>query len=48
MRKKDWPNFNNQLISKVVNVIKSGNINYTLGLQGAEFESKFSEFIGFS
>ena len=26
---KDWPNFNNNLITKVVNVIKSGKINYT-------------------
>ena len=46
MKKKDWPNFNNHLISKVVNVIKSGKINYTFGLQGTEFESKFSKFIG--
>ena len=29
MKNKDWPNFNNNLITKVVNVIKSGKINYT-------------------
>ncbi len=46
MKKKEWPNFNNNLISKVVNVIKSGEINYTFGNQGKEFEKKFSKFIG--
>tara|TARA_B100000989_G_scaffold298523_1_gene288251 strand:- start:1644 stop:2807 length:1164 start_codon:yes stop_codon:yes gene_type:complete len=46
MKKKDWPNFNNNLITKVVNVIKSGKINYTSGLYGTEFERKFSKFVG--
>ena len=46
MEKKDWPNFSNHLISKVVKVIKSGKINYTFGIQGSEFEKKFSKFVG--
>ena len=46
MKNKDWPNFNNNLITKVVNVIKSGRINYTSGLHGKEFEKKFSNFVG--
>ena len=46
MKNKDWPNFNNNLITKVVNVIKSGKINYTSGLHGKEFEKKFSNFVG--
>ena len=46
MKNKDWPNFNNNLITKVVNVIKSGKINYTSGLHGEEFEKKFSKFVG--
>ena len=46
MQKKNWPNFSDNLISKVVKVIKSGKINYTSGLYGKKFEKNFSKFIG--
>lgn len=46
MQKKNWPNFSDDLISKVVKVIKSGKINYTSGLYGKKFEKNFSKFIG--
>ncbi len=46
MKKKEWPNYSNNLISKVIKVIKSGKINYTSGIYGKEFEKKFSQFIG--
>ena len=46
MQEKNWPNFSQNLINKVVKVIKSGNINYTYGIQGIKFEKEFSKFIG--
>ena len=46
MQKKNWPNFSDNLISKVVKVIKSGKINYTSGPYGKKFERNFSKFIG--
>ncbi len=46
MNRKDWPNFNRNLVSKVGKIIKSGKINYTVGSYGKIFESKFSKFIG--
>ena len=46
MQKKEWPNYSKKLISKVIKVIKSGNINYTTGIYGQEFERKFSKFVG--
>ena len=46
MQKKEWPNYSKKLISKVIKVIKSGNINYTTGIYGKEFERKFSKFVG--
>ena len=46
MQKKNWPNFSQNLIHKVVKVIKSGNINYTYGTQGNKFEKEFSKYVG--
>lgn len=46
MQKKEWPNYSKNLISKVIKVIKSGNINYTTGIYGQEFERSFSKFVG--
>ena len=46
MQKREWPNFNNKLILKVSNILRSGKINYTTGPFGKEFEKKFSKFVG--
>ena len=46
MQRKEWPNFNKNLISKVSNIINSGKINYTTGLYGKKFEKSFSQFTG--
>ena len=46
MRRKDWPNFNKNLISKINQIIRSGKINYTTGSFGKIFEKNFSKFIG--
>ena len=46
MQKKNWPNFNNNLIRKVNEVIKSGKINYTTGPFGKKFEKNFSRSVG--
>ena len=45
MQKKNWPNFDNNLIQKVNKVLKSGKINYTNGQFGNKFESYFSRLI---
>jgi len=46
MQRKEWPNFNKNLISKVSKIINSGKINYTNGLNGKKFEKSFSQFTG--
>ena len=46
MQRKDWPNFENSLINKVVKTLKTGKINYTNGHYGNLFEKKFSKFLG--
>ena len=46
MKKKNWPNFSQDLITKLGGVISSGKINYTTGPYGERFEKKFSKFIG--
>ncbi len=46
MQKKNWPNFNKNLIFKVGKLISSGKINYTNGTYGKEFEKKFSKYVG--
>ncbi|MDC3188097.1 DegT/DnrJ/EryC1/StrS aminotransferase family protein, partial [Candidatus Pelagibacter sp.] len=45
MQKKNWPNFNKNLIYKVSKVIQSGKINYTSGSLGKKFEKNFSKFV---
>ena len=44
--RKNWPNFDKKLISKVGEIIRSGNINYTNGQLGKKFEKDFSKFVG--
>jgi len=46
MQKKNWPNYSQNLIHKVVKIINSGNVNYTFGTQGKKLEKEFSKFIG--
>ena len=46
MRRKDWPNFNKNLISKINQIIRSGKINYTTGSFEKIFEKNFSKFVG--
>ena len=46
MQRKEWPNFNKNLIFKVSKIINSGKINYTTGPYGEKFEKSFSQFIG--
>jgi dTDP-4-amino-4,6-dideoxygalactose transaminase len=41
-----WPNFNDASISAVVDVLKSGKVNYWTGPKGMEFEKKFAEWQG--
>ena len=45
MQRKDWPNFEKNLISKVSKILSSGKINYTTGPYGEKFEKNFSNFI---
>ena len=45
MQKREWPNFNNKIISKVSNILLSGNINYTTGTYGKKFEKNFSNYL---
>jgi len=46
MQKKNWPNFSNELITKLIKIIKSGKINYTIGPYGKLFEKQFSKYVG--
>ena len=44
MKKKyysTWPNYSNEIISSVTNVLKSGNVNYLQGNYGRKFEYNF-------
>ncbi len=41
-----WPNFDEEEVSLVSNVLKSGDINYLYGEEGKLFEKEFSNFIG--
>jgi dTDP-4-amino-4,6-dideoxygalactose transaminase len=41
-----WPNFDEKAISAVVEVLKSGKVNYWTGPKGMEFEKKFAEWQG--
>ena len=40
-----WPNYSESEIKDVVNVIKSGNVNYVNGKFGKKFESLFSSWV---
>ncbi len=41
-----WPNFNDEAINAVVDVLKSGKVNYWTGPKGMEFEKKFAQWQG--
>ena len=41
-----WPKFNDEAINAVVDVLKSGKVNYWTGPKGMEFEKKFAEWQG--
>ncbi len=46
MKEKNWPNFDNKLIEKVSEILKTGKVNYLTGPYGNKFESLFSKFVG--
>ncbi|MDD3954250.1 MAG: aminotransferase class V-fold PLP-dependent enzyme, partial [Lentisphaeria bacterium] len=41
-----WPSFDPAVYDKVVDILKSGKVNYWTGNVGKEFEKKWSEFLG--
>ncbi len=41
-----WPNFSEEAIKAVENVLRSGKVNYWTGSRGREFEEKFAEWQG--
>ncbi len=41
-----WPHFNDAAINSVVEVLKSGKVNYWTGPKGMEFEKRFAEWQG--
>lgn len=41
-----WPNFSEEAIKGVENVLRSGKVNYWTGSKGMEFEKKFAEWQG--
>ncbi|MCK5805027.1 MAG: DegT/DnrJ/EryC1/StrS family aminotransferase [Lentisphaeria bacterium] len=41
-----WPNFDENAIQAVENVLRSGKVNYWTGSKGMEFEKKFAEWQG--
>jgi len=41
-----WPNFNEDSIKAVENVLRSGKVNYWTGPKGMEFEKQFAEWQG--
>jgi dTDP-4-amino-4,6-dideoxygalactose transaminase len=41
-----WPQFNDNAISAVTEVLRSGKVNYWTGPKGMEFERKFAEWQG--
>lgn len=41
-----WPQYSPEEISKVSEILKSGNVNYLFGKEGALFEKEFSEYVG--
>lgn len=43
-----WPRYEQDEIDAVVEVLRSGKVNYWTGTQGREFEREFAEFTGIS
>ena len=41
-----WPQFNEQAVTAVQDVLRSGKVNYWTGPKGMEFEKKFAEWQG--
>ena len=41
-----WPQFNEQAIQAVTDVLRSGKVNYWTGRKGMEFEKKYAEWQG--
>ena len=41
-----WPNFNDEAIKSVEEVLRSGKVNYWTGPKGMEFEKRFAEWQG--
>jgi dTDP-4-amino-4,6-dideoxygalactose transaminase len=42
----NWPQFDDNAVNAVTNVLRSGKVNYWTGKQGMEFEKKFAEWQG--
>jgi dTDP-4-amino-4,6-dideoxygalactose transaminase len=41
-----WPQFDDNAVNAVTNVLRSGKVNYWTGKQGMEFEKRFAEWQG--
>jgi dTDP-4-amino-4,6-dideoxygalactose transaminase len=41
-----WPQFDDNAINSVVNILRSGKVNYWTGSKGMEFEQRFAEWQG--
>ena len=41
-----WPQFNDQAIDSVVQVLRSGKVNYWTGRKGMDFEKRYAEWQG--
>lgn len=44
--KNTWPNFEPDEIERVVNVLKSGKVNYWTGEETKSFETEFADYVG--
>ena len=42
--KINWPQFDENTIKAVENVLRSGKVNYWTGKKGMEFEEKFAQW----
>jgi dTDP-4-amino-4,6-dideoxygalactose transaminase len=42
----EWPYFEKDEIDAVVNVLRSGKVNYWTGEEGRLFEKEFASFVG--
>ena len=41
-----WPSFNEKVYDKVVDILKSGKVNYWTGKVGMEFEKAWAKWLG--